>query len=100
LAVTGGSRVHPACCKTVEYPAATPPVVELFATRTFTPACDTVVEVEVAGWRGVVVVVVTPFRGRLPVGRATTGEWLADCRITTPSTTAATMTAIARPRTM
>jgi hypothetical protein len=45
-------------------------------------------------------VVVTPFKGRLEVPRATTGEWLPDWRITAPSTTAATMTAIARPRTI
>jgi hypothetical protein len=72
-------------------------VVESFATNTVTPVCDTVVDVEdEAPWA--VVVEVAPVEGT--VGRATPGEWLPSCRIRTPSTTAVTITAIARPRTI
>src|ERR1017187_530171 len=104
LAVTGLSTVQPACCNAGEYPAATPLVVESFPTNTLTPACDTVVDVEDDGWA--VVVVVAPDEGAREVegtwelGRATTGERVPSCRIRTPSTTAATITAIARPRTI
>jgi hypothetical protein len=98
--VTGVSTVHPACCNAVAYPAATPLVVESLATNTVTPACDAVVDVDVAA-ACEVVVVVAPLEGRVEVVVVVvTEERLPDWMITTPSTTAATITAIARPKTM
>jgi len=72
-------------------------VVEAFATNTFTPACDTVVDVADGEWE---VVVVTPVEGTWGVGVVTTLGPPPTRRIRTPRTTAVTITAIARPRTM
>ena len=97
MADAGASTVHPACCNAVEYPPATPLVVESFTTKTVTPACDAVVDVEDDGLGEVVVDAV---EGTGVVGRATTGEPPPAWRISTPSTTATTITAIARENTM
>jgi hypothetical protein len=72
-------------------------VVDALATNTLTPACDTVVVVDEGEGA---VVVGTPVEGRWKAGTVPAPGPPPMRRISTPSTTAVTITAIARPSTM